>query len=37
MSELRYGVRQHASYFREVLAGIPRNLWEPQPSAGLGA
>eukprot|EP00439_Symbiodinium_sp_Y106_P085549 s228_g28.t3 len=36
-SLVEYGVRQHASYFREVLAGIPRNLWEPQPSAGFEA
>ena len=33
---LRFGVREHAGYFREVLAGIPRNLAEWQPSAGLG-
>ncbi|OLP87130.1 hypothetical protein AK812_SmicGene31681 [Symbiodinium microadriaticum] len=36
-SLVEYGVRQHAGYFREVLAGIPRNLWEPQPSAGFEA
>ncbi|CAE7769672.1 unnamed protein product [Symbiodinium pilosum] len=32
---VEFGVREHAGYFREVLAGIPRNLAEWQPSAGF--
>jgi len=34
---VEFGVREHASYFREALAGIPRNPAEVEPSAGFEA